>query len=94
MKVWQFVGIVAVIGLLVAGCVSTREQMQAAGFNPAYIDGYCDGESSGKYAAGNPYTPFIKNTYRFEKDNQYQQGWTDGYSTGKSQYEALGTRRR
>lgn len=88
MKFRRFAGIVAVLGLLVAGCMSTREQMQAAGYNPAYVDGYCDGESSGQYAAGDIYSPFIKKTYRFEKDSQYQQGWNGGYSTGKGRYEA------
>jgi len=76
--------------LLLTGCISTRERMINAGYNPSYVDGYCDGESSGYFAARNPYYQFRKDTYRFDADSQYRQGWTDGYDTAKTGYQSVG----
>jgi len=68
--------------------MSTRERMLQRGYDPAYVDGFTAGESSGHAAGGNMYTPFTKDTHRFEDDSQYKQGWTDGFQYGKGRSES------
>jgi hypothetical protein len=76
--------------VLTFGCASQRAQMEAAGYDPAYIDGWEDGWGSGYVAAGHTWYKFHKDTHRFETDSQYAQGWTDAYNTAKGRYEAVG----
>ena len=64
-------------------------QMIQAGYSKAYADGYAQGTPSGEYAAGNPYARFKKNPYRYQRDNQYQQGWDDGYRVAYGQYSSF-----
>jgi len=73
--------------LLVAGCRTAREKMLAEGFDPAYVDGFIDGEHSGYNAAGNAQHPFVKDKRRYEADSLYRQGWDAGYARAKSSYK-------
>lgn len=75
--------------LTLGGCISIREQMLNAGFPAAYVDGYEQGHASGQKAAGYVYARFQKDTYRFERDSQYQQGWSDGFEVGKTSYGSI-----
>jgi len=78
--------------LLIAGCppIINRVQWIAAGYDPAYVDGYVDGQYSGYVAAGHPYSHFQKDTLRYENDAQYRQGWNDGFAVAKGSYESIG----
>ncbi|MDZ5604715.1 hypothetical protein SJI00_18255 [Pseudomonas sp. RP23018S] len=67
------------IALLVGGCQSVNEQMRAAGYPPAYADGYQDGCSSGREAADVRVGDFRKNVPRYLAERQYETGWDDGF---------------
>jgi len=82
--------IVLAAALLLGGCISTHDQLIKAGYDPAYADGFSDGESSGYCAANDPYSRFKKNTYRYDDDKQYKQGWDDGFRVAKGKYENTG----
>lgn len=72
--------------LLFTGCfASVKEQMEHKGFDASYSQGYEDGVSSGKFAAGGLGYSLKKDTHRYANDGQYRQGWTDGYDVGKTQ---------
>jgi len=83
--------ICCLILLSIVGCNTNdvRTQMINRGFSASYSDGYADGCASGYVAAGHPYYTFTKDTYRFETDSQYQQGWTDGFNVAKGSYESI-----
>lgn len=81
--------LVAFAGLMFTGCVSTHDTLIKAGHDPAYADGFSDGEESGYFAARNPYCRFTKDTHRFDSDSQYRQGWNDGYDAAKTHYQSL-----
>lgn len=49
------------------------------GFPPAYADGFEDGCSSGRQAAGVPAGDFRKNVPRYLQERQYESGWDDGF---------------
>lgn len=70
-----------VIGVLVllGGCQSTHEQLLAQGYPPAFADGFDDGCSSGRQAAGVISGEFRKNVPRYLKDVNYAEGWSDGF---------------
>ena len=53
------------IALLVSGCETTHEQMLNHGYPPAYADGFQDGCSSGRQAAGLMVGGFSKNVPRY-----------------------------
>ena len=72
--------------LVLTGCLSgVREDMERKGYSPAYSQGYEDGTASGKYASGGLGSQFKKDTVQFANNDQYRQGWTDGYDIGKTQ---------
>lgn len=81
--------LVMILFTALTGCATLREQMTAAGYDPSYIDGYEHGHSSGYVAAGHPWYSFQKDTYRFDSDSQYRQGWNDGFQVAKGQYESI-----
>lgn len=83
--------ITIIVSLMIAGCASTqssksikssdpmppstRPTYNLAGYPPAFKDGYIDGcETAKKSAYGS------KDKQRFTKDNQYRNGWNDGYN--------------
>lgn len=72
---WSALWLVVVL----AGCQSTHEHLVAQGYPPAFADGFDDGCSSGRQAAGVISGEFRKNVPRYLKDAQYAQGWTDGF---------------
>nr|WP_256835088.1 hypothetical protein [Pseudomonas oleovorans] len=60
------------------GCQSLREQMLAANYPPAFVDGFEDGCSSGRSAVG-PLGQFDKDVPRYMAETLYTQGWDDGF---------------
>ncbi|NBB35526.1 hypothetical protein Q1W70_14010 [Pseudomonas kielensis] len=70
-----------VLGLLwmVAGCQSTHQELLARGYPPAYADGFDDGCSSGRQAAGAISGEFRKDVPRYLKQPPYAEGWSDGF---------------
>ncbi|OCT21443.1 hypothetical protein [Pseudomonas putida] len=65
--------------LLLVGCQSTHEQMLEQGYPPAYADGFQDGCSSGRQAAGLMVGDFRKDVPRYLHDRRYESGWDDGF---------------
>ena len=70
--------------LTLAACGSVRETMIERGFPPAYAEGYDDGCSSGKEAAGGLFDETRKEVTRYGTDRQYTQGWDIGFQQCKS----------
>jgi hypothetical protein len=66
------------IALLLSGCQSTRELLQAEGYPPAFVDGFEAGCSSGRQAAG-ALDGFRKDVPRYLVAPLYAQGWDDGF---------------
>jgi hypothetical protein len=66
--------------LLLAGCQPTHEYLLAAGYPPAFADGFRDGCSSGRQAAGAISGQFRKDVPRFLADPSYASGWSDGFN--------------
>ena len=54
---------------------STRPTYNLAGYRPAFKDGYIDGCETAKRSAYG-----LKDEKRFAKENQYRNGWKDGYN--------------
>ena len=54
---------------------STRPTYNLAGYRPAFKEGYIDGcETAKKSSYG------LKDEKRFVEENQYRNGWKDGYN--------------
>ncbi|KQW18657.1 hypothetical protein MRBLPD1_001951 [Pseudomonas brassicacearum] len=75
---WRAVTMLSVM-LLVSGCETTHEDLIARGYPPAFADGYDDGCSSGRQAAGVITGQFRKDVPRYLKDPRYAEGWSDGF---------------
>ncbi|MBC3365033.1 hypothetical protein [Pseudomonas sp. SWRI154] len=75
---WRVVMMLAVT-LLISGCETTHQDLIARGYPPAFADGYDDGCSSGRQAAGVITGQFRKDVPRYLKDAQYAEGWGDGF---------------
>lgn len=88
----------AAIVLLVAaatagGCAVTPAQVDrtvGAHQPQGYKDGWKDGCPSGYVAAGHPYYRFAKDVQRYAADGMYKQGWDDGMTQCKGNYESIG----
>ena len=91
MKTAKCITTATVISIIVilSGCVSQKESMIKQGYPLAYADGFDDGCHSGKKAGGSMFDQFKKDVRRFEKDNQYAQGWSDGFRQCETEQEAL-----
>ena len=74
---WLLIAGLFVAGLL-GGCQSTREQLRAEGYPPAFIDGFEAGCSSGRQAAG-ALGSFRKDVPRYLEQPLYAEGWEDGF---------------
>ncbi|WPN46530.1 MULTISPECIES: hypothetical protein [unclassified Pseudomonas] len=74
---WRCAGLLTV--LLITGCQSTHDDLLAKGYPPAFADGFDDGCSSGRQAAGSISGEFRKNVPRYLKDPLYAEGWSDGF---------------
>jgi uncharacterized protein YceK len=75
--------------VLLSGCVTQKEIMLKQGYPVAYADGFDDGCHSGKKAGGSYFDQFKKDVNRFESDNKYAQGWSDGFRQCESEQEAI-----
>ena len=82
---------IALLGsiLLLAGCVSESEMLREQGYPAAYADGFEDGCHSGNQAAGSLFDQFAKDVNRFNSDNDYEQGWSDGFRQCETQQESI-----
>lgn len=65
--------------LLLAGCESTHQQLIDQGYPAPYADGFQDGCSSGRQAAGVMTGNFRKDVPRYLHNHQYESGWDDGF---------------
>ena len=75
--------------LALAACTSTEETLIARGFDPAYAAGYDDGCASGKDAAGGLFAEPAKDTGRYGADDQYTQGWDEGFAKCRRDMAAM-----
>jgi hypothetical protein len=75
---WRATVVLGVL-MLLGGCETTREDLIARGFPPAFADGFDDGCSSGRQAAGAITGQFRKDVPRYLKDAHYAEGWSDGF---------------
>jgi len=80
--------------IILSGCVasqadSARDRLIQRGYSVAYADGFSHGIQSGKAAAGNPYASFAKDPRRYREEDDYKQGYDDGFAQGKGEYEAI-----
>jgi hypothetical protein len=83
---WRYAVVLGLLALL-SGCQSTHEDLLAKGYPPAFADGYDDGCSSGRQAAGVITGEFRKNVPRYLKDRTYAEGWDDGFRQCKAMRE-------
>ena len=79
----------ALVALGLTGCMTFEQmdQRRVSHMPPEYQSAYVDGCQSGRVAAGYPYARIRKDIKLYAADNTYKQGWDDGYSACKSQYE-------
>ena len=75
--------------VLLSGCATQKEIMIKQGYPLAYAEGFDDGCHSGKKAGGSYFDQFKKDVNRFESDNKYAQGWSDGFRQCESEQEAI-----
>ncbi len=62
------------------GCGGTAAQrLIQEGASPAYAQGFDDGCSSGKKAAGDIFSQFHKNVSEYQHNSDYHMGWNDGH---------------
>lgn len=81
-----FVVASATLSLLLTGCGGTEGQrLMQEGASPAYAQGYDDGCSSGKKAAGNMFAQFHKNVQNYQDNADYRMGWNDGHEECRSE---------
>ncbi|QEY61282.1 hypothetical protein FXN65_04165 [Metapseudomonas lalkuanensis] len=73
---------------LLAGCETTHDHLIAQGYPPAFADGFADGCSSGRQAAGVISGEFRKNVPRYLKDANYAEGWSDGFRQCQAQVQS------
>lgn len=78
-----------VTALALVACGSVEEALTERGFSPAYAEGYKDGCASGKEAAGGLFAEARKDENRYGTDNQYTQGWDDGFEECKRDMAAM-----
>jgi len=91
MKKMSLLILVTIISCLffLSGCVSQKETMIKEGYPLSYAEGFDDGCHSGKQAGGSLFDQFKKDARRFTADQQYAQGWSDGFRQCESQQEAM-----
>jgi hypothetical protein len=82
------------VGATLSGCVATqadsaRDRLIQRGYSAAYADGFAHGIQSGKSAAGHPYASLQKDPKRYREEDDYKQGYDDGFAQGKGEYEGI-----
>lgn len=80
----------ALVALSLAACETSMATVPS-GPEPFRV-GYAEGCDSGKSAAGHVYARFRKDVARFGSDALYAQGWDNGFSVCKGQYESIARR--
>lgn len=84
------VGLITInVGCVASQAEATRDRLIQRGYSAAYADGFSHGLQSGKAAAGNPYASMQKDPRRYRDENQYKQGYDDGFAQGKGEYDAI-----
>ena len=73
---------------LLAGCETTHDHLIAQGYPAAFADGFADGCSSGRQAAGTISGEFRKDVPRYLKDANYAEGWGDGFRQCQAQVQS------
>ena len=86
---WPLIATVICSVAILSGCVSQKDSMIKQGYPVDYADGFEDGCHSGKKAGGSMFDQFKKDVSRFEKHQEYTQGWSDGFRQCESEQEAL-----
>lgn len=76
---------VILVFVLFSSCTMTPQVQGPASYQLGYKNGY----ESGKNAAGDWYSGWKKDVYRYQYDQLYKQGWDDGFITGKSKQESI-----
>ena len=77
----------ATVVFLFTGCGPTDGQrLMQEGASPEYAQGFDDGCSSGKKAAGDMFSQFHKNVQAYRSTLDYRQGWDDGHEECKSEW--------
>lgn len=74
---------VLAVSIVLSACGTTDASLQQQGHDQSYITGFHDGRHSGMQEAGNHYEHYIKDTLRFESDDEYRNGWLAGEVEGK-----------
>lgn len=72
-----------------AACVSPSQQLIRQGQPPEYAVGYEQGCASGRVAGGSWGYRFVKDAARFQSDQLYADGWTDGFNVCKGKEEEV-----
>ncbi|AHC37956.1 hypothetical protein A7317_25205 [Pseudomonas fluorescens] len=83
---WRYAVMLCAV-VVMSGCQSTHQELLAKGYPPAFADGFDDGCSSGRQAAGVITGEFRKNVPRYLKDRLYAEGWEDGFRQCKAMRE-------
>lgn len=78
---------ILVAATVMSGCVTEGEVLRDKGYPRAYTEGYDDGCTSGKKAAGSMFDEFRKDVHRFQDDRDYHDGWIDGHEECRSQWK-------
>ncbi|MCK5664030.1 MAG: hypothetical protein KAI17_11115 [Thiotrichaceae bacterium] len=73
----------------ISGCASQADILREQGQPVAYVDGFDDGCHSGKKAGGSMFDQFKKDVRRFERDEEYGTGWSDGFRQCETEQEAI-----
>ncbi len=86
---WQTKLTALIAALALAACGSVKQTMIERGFPPAYAEGYDDGCASGKEAAGGLFAETRKDIKRYGSDEEYSQGWNDGFEKCRREMAAM-----
>ncbi len=73
----------------ISGCASEADLLREQGQPVAYVDGFDDGCHSGKKAGGSLFDQFKKDVRRFERDDEYASGWSDGFRQCETEEESI-----
>ncbi|WP_231422604.1 hypothetical protein [Pseudomonas sp. Leaf59] len=83
---WRYAVMLGAV-LWLSGCQTTHQDLLAKGYPPVFADGFDDGCSSGRQAAGVISGEFRKNVPRYLKEREYASGWEDGFRQCKAMRE-------
>jgi hypothetical protein len=80
--------ILVTVALPASGCASARDRFIEAGYDPAYVDGYEHGHTSGYFVARGHSSRIRKDANRYNSNPEYRRGWDDGYSVSNREYHS------